>query len=218
MMLARAAALVALLRVGHPASSVEPASTPLFAFGAYSDPPFGCLFEPGCGGRSDWKDLPEVEVTHGMNSFTPYLSEASGHNESSWSAIEAYLQRAEELGVGISYALNHLCGGSDNGGCGEDRAALIKTEVQRVRKYKSIVSWYISDEPDGNNVPHSEFAAAAALIRELDARPIAVVLDDATNHTRALPYALAVDVLMADPYPIGHTGAHENGLPGGQVG
>eukprot|EP01047_Picozoa_sp_COSAG01_P060343 COSAG01_NODE_7385_length_3229_cov_9.246645_2_plen_701_part_00 len=178
---------------------------PSFPFGTYSDPPYGCLFEPGCGGRTDWKKLPEVEVTHGLNFFTPYLSESGGHNASTWAYIEAYLQRAEELGVLVNYALNHLCGGEDNGGCGQDRLAMIEAEVRHVARYKSIYAWYISDEPDGNRVPKAEFAAAVAKVRQLDPRPVSVVLDGATNHTRALPYAAAVDIVMADPYPIGHS-------------
>ena len=194
------------------------AALPFLPYGAYSDPPYGCLFEPGCGGRTDWKDLPEVEVTQGMNFFTPYLSERGGHNATSWAAIEAYLARAEQLGVTVNYALNHLCGGADNGGCGADRLALIETEVRRVARYKCIYAWYISDEPDGNHVPPAEFAAAAAAVRALDSRPISVVLDGATNQTRALPYAMAVDILMADPYPVGHIALHEDHLPGGQVG
>ena len=192
---------------------------PAFPFGAYSDPPYGCLFEPGCGGRTDYLNLPEVEATHGMNFFTPYLSAQQGHNESTWAAIEAYLQRAEELGVSINYALNHLCGGAKEGGCGADKVALIRTEVQRVKKFKSITMWYISDEPDGKNVPPADFAAAAAVIRDCDGphpRPISVVLDKTSNQTHALPYTLVVDILMADPYPIGHS-APQNNVPGDRV-
>ena len=33
---------------GHLALPPPPAGLPVFAYGAYSDPPYGCLFEPGC--------------------------------------------------------------------------------------------------------------------------------------------------------------------------
>jgi hypothetical protein len=134
-------ATLALLARGSSADLPPP-----FLFGTYSDPPYGCLFQPnpGCGGRSDYKDLPETEVIHGYNLFTPYLSEAKGHNASSWAAIEAYLERAAQLGVQVSYALNQLCGHS---GCGAGQRELIRQEVLRVRNYSAIHSWYLVDEP-----------------------------------------------------------------------
>ena len=95
----------------HSTSALLASVAPLFPFGAYSDPPYGCLFQPnpGCGGRTDYKDLPEKEVVHGFNLFTPYLSEPSGHNASSCAAIEAYLIRASALGVKVClHSLNNI--------------------------------------------------------------------------------------------------------------
>jgi hypothetical protein len=48
--------------------------------------------------------------------------------------------------------------------------------------------------------------AAATLIRSIDPRPIALVLDQSTgDRSKELEYAKASDILMADPYPIGQT-------------
>lgn len=189
------------------AGLVAAAEPPRFPYGAYSDPPFGCLFKPtgpGCGGRTDYKDLPEKEVIHGFNLFTPYLSEPNGHNASSWAAIEAYLVRAEALGVTVSYALNHLCGPAPIG-CNSTQREKIRAEMQRVIKYSAIVSWYLVDEPDGSSINATDVAAAAALVRSLDPRPVALVLDQAVrgDPERELSYAKSADILMADPYPIG---------------
>ena len=35
---------------------------------------------------------------------------------------------------------------------------------------------------------------------------MSLVLCEATNQTKALPYAMSADILMADPYPIGRAG------------
>lgn len=187
------------------AAAAEP---PRFPYGAYSDPPFGCLFKPagpGCGGRTDYKDLPEKEVVHGFNLFTPYLSESAGHNASSWAAIEKYLVRAEALGVTVSYALNHLCAAAPVG-CNATQRDLIAGEVRRVANYSAIVSWYLADEPDGSHIDAGDVAAASAMIRAMDSRPVTLVLDSSVrpaDPARELEYAKAADILMADPYPIG---------------
>jgi hypothetical protein len=188
-------------------ATVAATEPPRFPFGAYSDPPYGCLFKPSgteCGGRTDYKDLPEKEVIHGMNYFTPYLSEASEHNESTYAAIDAYLVRAEALGVQVSYALNHLCSTASEKGCGAAQRELIKREVLRMANYSAIASWYLVDEPDGSHIDVDDVAVASALIRSLDPRPVALVLDQSTSGSPLeLRYAMSADVLMADPYPIG---------------
>ena len=71
---------------------------------------------------------------------------------------------------------------------------------------RCIFSWYLTDEPDGSNIPAPDVAAAAKAIRTLDPRPVSLVLCEATNQTKALPYAMSADILMADPYPIGRAG------------
>lgn len=188
------------------------AEPPRFPYGAYSDPPFGCLFQPnpGCGGRTDFYDLPATEVIHGFNYFTPYLSEPTGHTAKAWAAIDKYLVRAAALGVEVSYALNHLCAPAPVG-CNATQRERIRSEVQRVANYTAISSWYLVDEPDGSSIDADDVAAAAALIRSLDPRPVALVLDEAAHGStpaRELSYAKSADILMADPYPIGQCRDH----------
>ena len=99
---------------------------------------------------------------------------------------------------------------------------------------------YLADEPDGQYIPVADVAAAAAVIRSIDDRPIAMVhfprtcpgrpLSTARSFPHACPqvlsrtthkkgpelgYAQAADIIMADPYPIGSC---SGGLGPGKAG
>jgi hypothetical protein len=96
--------------------------------------------------------------------------------------------------------------------CGIDRCKdppappydVIRDAVRRVKDHPALLSWYLIDEPDGGGYPPEFVHAAAAIIREMDTKHPITACFDTTNRPDGTwsKYADAVDVLLADIYPI----------------
>ena len=143
--------------------------------------------------------LPEQEVVEGFNTVLPYLSEPRPHSAAGWARIEDFLQRCAALRVYVIYDLTYTW--QPNGTHSINLAAL-EAEVRRVRGYSSILAWYLSDEPEGRQVPPTLFIKAAQRLRTLDSRPIAAAFCNCSDAHDVADYLEGVDIVMGDPYPV----------------
>ncbi len=144
--------------------------------------------------------LPEEEVVRGFNMMSPYQK----ITDKTFKERKAYMDRCAALGMKVNYNLLSVAGG---GGVGskmevteEDRRARLIREVIAFRDHPALLSWYIADEPVGQGIPPEPLVEIYRLIKELDPyHPITMVF---MTPREAWRYAGAMDIVMADPYPV----------------
>ena len=80
------------------------------------------------------------------------------------------------------------------------RLSKMKEDAQRVRGKRSVVAWYLFDEPDLNKMPPEKYHQLAKELRRLDrTRPIYLTV---WNPLRYGEFVEACDILAPNPYPI----------------
>jgi hypothetical protein len=155
---------------------------PLFPFGFYNYWPV----QP---------TLAEEEVVKGFNLMSPY----HGNEPESLGARRQYLDRAAQLGMKVHYHINSIAVLGDAPDCGEREQAL-RAEVEAVRDHPALLAWYLSDEPEYNNISPEEVIRTYRIVHQLDPyHPITIVF---ARPEVARQYAAAMDLVMTDPYPI----------------
>jgi len=162
---------------------------PFFPFGFYCYSPV-------------YPSLPEEEVVKGFNVISPYQK----INKETLDERKAYMDRSAELGMKVHYNLLSVSGG---GGVGskiegltdEEKRERLIAEIKTFRDHPALLGWYISDEPNGTNVTPEQLEEIYRTIKENDPwHPVSIVF--MSPFIAAKRYADALDVVMADPYPI----------------
>jgi hypothetical protein len=155
--------------------------------------------------------LPEEEVVRGFNMISPYqkiLPET--HNER-----KAYMDRCAMLGLKVHYNLLSVSGGGGvnsnlDGISEEEKRERLINEILAFRDHPALLAWYISDEPNGNKIPPEDLEMVYKTVKETDPwHPVSVVF--MAPFLSSIKYAEALDIVMADPYPVPNS-------PVGQVG
>ncbi|MEI6048605.1 MAG: beta-galactosidase [Bacteroidota bacterium] len=146
--------------------------------------------------------LPEEEVVKGFNMMSPYQKIVPETLEER----KAYMDRCAEIGMKVNYNLLSVSGG---GGVGskiegisdvEKRDRLI-TEIETFRDHPALLGWYISDEPNGYKISPDHLEKIYRTIKENDPRhPVSIVF--MTPFLSSKKYSEALDIVMADPYPV----------------
>jgi hypothetical protein len=162
---------------------------PFFPFGFYTYSPV-------------YHSLPEEEVVKGFNMMSPYqkiMPETLDERK-------AYMDRCAELGMKVHYNLLSVSGG---GGVGskiegltddEKRERLI-AEIKTFRDHPALLCWYIADEPNGNNIPPALMESIYKTVKETDPwHPVSMVF--MAPYLSSKKYINALDIVMADPYPV----------------
>ena len=94
---------------------------------------------------------------------------------------------------------------SDN----EKKERLI-TEIKTFRDHPALLGWYIADEPNGKSVTPDKLEEIYKTVKENDPwHPVSIVF--MAPYLTAKKYSDALDIVMADPYPIPD---HPVSLPG----
>jgi hypothetical protein len=146
--------------------------------------------------------LPEEEVTRGFNMISPYqtiLPETLNERK-------AYMDRCASLGMKVHYNLLSLAGegGVDsriNGLTPEEKRARLREEIKTFMDHPALLAWYISDEPNGYKIPPESLVEIYRIVRQIDPwHPVSVVFMAPFLASRK--YANALDIVMADPYPV----------------
>ena len=146
--------------------------------------------------------LPEEEVVKGFNMISPYqkiMPETLNERK-------AYMDRCAELGMKVHYNLLSVSGG---GGVGskiddvsdEEKRKRLIAEIETFRDHPALLGWYISDEPNGNIITPEQLEEIYRTVKENDPwHPVSIVF--MAPFMSSKKYADALDIVMADPYPI----------------
>jgi hypothetical protein len=162
---------------------------PFFPFGFYCYSPV-------------YPSLPEEEVVKGFNMMSPYQKIIP----ETLKERKAYMDRCAELGMKIHYNLLSVSGG---GGVGskieglseEEKRVRMIAEIKTFRDHPALLGWYISDEPNGTSVTPEQLEEIYRTIKENDPwHPVSIVF--MSPFLSAKKYSSALDIVMADPYPI----------------
>ena len=147
--------------------------------------------------------LPEEEVVKGFNMMSPYQKIIPQTVDER----HAYMDRCARLGMKVHYNLLSVAGG---GGVGSARAEADQTssqkkqrlidEINRFKDHPALLGWYISDEPTGHGEDPDSLKSTYELIKSIDPyHPVSIVF---MAPAQARKYADAMDIVMADPYPV----------------
>jgi len=146
--------------------------------------------------------LPEEEVVKGFNMISPYqkiLPERLNERK-------AYMDRCAQIGMKVHYNLLSVSGGggvsSNIEGISEaEKRERLISEIKTFMDHPALLAWYISDEPNGYKIPPKQLEEIYRTVRETDPwHPVSVVF--MAPFIASKKYSDALDIVMADPYPI----------------
>jgi hypothetical protein len=146
--------------------------------------------------------LPEEEVVRGFNMMSPYQKIMP----ESLNERIAYMDRCAELGLKVNYNLLSVSGG---GGVGskieglsdEEKRERLAIEITTFKDHPALLGWYISDEPNGYNIPPEKLEEIYKSVKEKDPwHPVSIVF--MAPFLASGKYSSSFDIVMADPYPI----------------
>jgi hypothetical protein len=162
---------------------------PFFPFGFYTYSPV----QPG---------LAEEEAVKGFNLISPYQK----IEKKSLKERKACMDRCASLGIKVNYDVCSVAGGGGvensrlQGLTREEKLDRLKKEVILFRDHPALLTWYIADEPDGQNIPPDSLKEAYRLIKELDPyHPVTIVF---MSSRKAADYRDVMDIAMTDAYPV----------------
>jgi hypothetical protein len=146
--------------------------------------------------------LPEEEVVKGFNMISPYQKIIP----ETFAQRKAYMDRCARLGIKVHFNLLSVSGGGGVGSKIEElteqqKRELLIDEIKAFRDHPALLAWYIADEPNGYRINPDSLIRIYRLIRELDPwHPVSIVFMAPFMSSRQ--YADALDIVMADPYPV----------------
>jgi hypothetical protein len=162
---------------------------PFFPFGFYCYSPV-------------YPTLPEEEVVKGFNMMSPYQKIMP----ETLSERKAYMDRCAELGMKVHYNLLSVSGGGGvsskiEGLSDEEKRARLVAEIETFRDHPALLGWYISDEPNGYNIPPEQLEEIYHIVKDNDPwHPVSMVFTSPFLSSKK--YSNALDIIMADPYPV----------------
>jgi hypothetical protein len=148
--------------------------------------------------RDDFDWILRTEAMNGFNLYSPYQS----IEDSTLQRRKAYMDLCADLGIRVNYNLQNVCAfkKSDSPATIAEKKRKIQQEVRLLKDHPALLSWYVSDEPDGQFIAPEDLQEAVEMIRKMDPyHPISMVFVDPKP---SLPYQHLLDIVMTDPYPI----------------
>jgi hypothetical protein len=146
--------------------------------------------------------LPEEEAVKGFNMISPYQK----ITPESLPERRAYMDRCAQLGMKVHYNLLSVSGGGGVGskieGLSDARKReLLIAEIKTFMDHPALLAWYIADEPTGNNVSPEALEEIYNVVKTMDPwHPVSIVFMAPFLSSRK--FSNAVDIVMADPYPV----------------
>ncbi|NMC39087.1 MAG: hypothetical protein GYA41_12255 [Bacteroidales bacterium] len=161
--------------------------------------------------------LPEEEVVKGFNMMSPYqklLPETLGEREK-------YMDRCADLGMKVHYNLISLTGGGGAssqvlGLSWEEKTERLIAEIRTFMDHPALLAWYIADEPNGLRIPPSDLEEIYKIIKQTDPwHPVSMVF--MTPFLSSRNYEDALDIVIADPYPVPNRPVTQTGIAASQL-
>lgn len=161
--------------------------------------------------------LLEDEIIRGFNMISPYQKIMP----ETFADRKAYMDRCAEIGMKVHFNLLSVSGG---GGVGskiygidtEEKKKRLLEEIAAFRDHPALLGWYIADEPNGYKIPPAELEKIYETVRQADPwHPVSIVF--MAPFTASRKYADALDIVMADPYPLPDLPASMVGEVAGQL-
>ncbi|MBG0861264.1 MAG: hypothetical protein IQL11_17335, partial [Bacteroidales bacterium] len=146
--------------------------------------------------------LPEEEVVKGFNLISPYQSILP----ETFSQRKAYMDRCARLGMKVNYNLLSVSGGGGvssliNGITGAQKRERLINEIIAFRDHPALLAWYIADEPTGYGIEPGVLEEIYSTVRKYDPwHPVSIVF--MAPFLSSKKYLNALDIVMADPYPV----------------
>ncbi len=146
--------------------------------------------------------LPEEEIVRGFNMISPYQTILPETIEER----RAYMDRCAEVGMKVHYNLLSVSGGGGVSSAigslsAAERKSRLINEIRTFMNHPALLAWYISDEPNGYKIPPDSLEEIYRTVRETDPwHPVSMVFMAPFLASRS--YASALDIVMADPYPV----------------
>lgn len=146
--------------------------------------------------------LPEEEAVKGFNMISPYQK----ISPETLKERKAYMDRCAQIGMKVHYNLLSVSGGggvsSQIEGISEsEKRERLIAEIKAFMDHPALLAWYISDEPNGHKTPPEQLEEIYRLIKIADPwHPVSVVF--MAPFLVSKKYADAMDIVMADPYPV----------------
>jgi hypothetical protein len=146
--------------------------------------------------------LPEEEIVRGFNMISPYQTILPGTLKDR----KAYMDRCAAIGMKVHYNLLSL---SEGGGADsktrdlspEEKRSRLKEEIKTFMNHPALLAWYISDEPNAFKIAPERLEDIYRLVKETDPwHPVSMVF--MAPFLSSKKYANALDIVMADPYPV----------------
>ena len=83
----------------------------------------------------------------------------------------------------------------------EEKKIRLIEEIKTFMNHPALLAWYISDEPNGFKIPPESLEEIYRIVRETDPwHPVSMVF--MAPFLSSKKYANALDIVMADPYPV----------------
>jgi hypothetical protein len=146
--------------------------------------------------------LPEEEVVRGFNMISPYQKIMP----ETLLERKAYMDRCAQIGMKVHYNLLSVSGGGGVGSkidgiTSEEKRIRLISEIVLFRDHPALMGWYIADEPNGYRIPPEELEEIYKVIKENDPwHPVSIVF--MAPFLSSKKYENALDIVMADPYPL----------------
>jgi len=170
------------VKIDHVGGGLIVDRRPFFPFGFYCELPL--------------RGLPEEEVVHGFNMLTPYRPGPGSGSPRALEETRAYLDQCGRLGIRVNHDLRQLA----EMPASDEKWAALRREVEAFRDHPALLTWYLADEPEDRGTDPGLLAESYRFIRSVDPyHPVTIVF---CNHHRVADYADAMDLTMADWYPI----------------
>ncbi len=156
--------------------------------------------------------LPEEEVVKGFNMMSPYQKLVP----ETLNDRKRYMDRCADLGMKVHYNLISLTGGGGvssqvQGLTDEAKRDRLISEIRTFMDHPALLAWYIADEPNGFRIPPSDLEKVYNIIKQTDPwHPVSMVFMAPFLSSRN--YANALDIVIADPYPVPNRPVTQTGV------
>ncbi len=146
--------------------------------------------------------LPEEEAVKGFNFISPYQRIVP----ETFNERKAYMDRCAQLGIKVHYNLLSLSGSGGvssriDGLTDEEKKERLINEITALRDHPALLAWYIADEPTGSKISPEFLESVYRIVKEADPwHPVSMVFN--APFMSSVRYVNAMDIVMADPYPV----------------